>query len=138
MRLIDADALLEKIDTEREILVKDGRLGTEYILVHYVREFIEDAPTVDAVEVGKQAFSGEMKLMPAEDATFANPYKIVLEDLKQVSLFTGKYDAKNGNEHFMFGILTVMEYIADKAENQKYTDMFIDNMNKSKYGVKAE
>lgn len=47
MRLIDADALLEKIDTEREILVKDGRLGTEHILVHYVREFIEDAPTID-------------------------------------------------------------------------------------------
>ncbi len=48
MRPIDADALLEKIDTERDILVKDGRLGTEHILVHYVRNFIEDAPTIDA------------------------------------------------------------------------------------------
>lgn len=66
MRLIDADALLEKIDTEREILVKDGRLGTEHILVHYVREFIEDAPAVDAVEVVKDMFKGEMKLMPLE------------------------------------------------------------------------
>lgn len=51
MRLIDADALLEKIDTERDILVKDGRLGTEHVVVRYVRNFIEDAPTVDAVEV---------------------------------------------------------------------------------------
>lgn len=50
MRLIDADVLLEQIDTEREILVKDGRLGTEHILVHYVREFIEDASTIDAVK----------------------------------------------------------------------------------------
>lgn len=49
MRPIDADALLEKIDTEREILVKDGRLGTEHILVHCVREFVETAPTVDIV-----------------------------------------------------------------------------------------
>ena len=46
MRLIDADALLEKIDAERDMLVADDRLGTEHILVHYVREFIEDAPTV--------------------------------------------------------------------------------------------
>lgn len=122
MRLIDADML--------------PRLGQRGGLVHW--KDIKDAPTVDAVEVIKNAFKGEMKLMPAEDASFTNPYKIVLEDLKQVSLFTGKYDAKNGNEHFMFGILTVMEYIADKAGSKKYTDMFIDNMNRSKYGDKAE
>lgn len=124
MRLIDADALLEKMKkTDRYFnIVFD----------------IEDAPTVDAVEVVKQAFSGEMKLMPAEDATFANPYKTVLEDLKQVSMFTGRFDAKNGNKHFMFGILAVMEYIADKAGNKEYVDMFLDNMNKSVYGDKAE
>lgn len=123
MRLIDADALLEKMKkTDRYFNIKFD---------------IEDAPTVDAIEVVKQMFNGEMKLMPAEDATFANPYKIVLEDLRQVPLFAGKYDAKNGSEHFMFGILTVMEYIADKAGNKEYTDMFIDNMNKSKYGDKA-
>lgn len=68
MRLIDADALLQKIDTERDILVKDGRLGTEHILVHYVREFIEDAPTVDAVEVVKDMLKGEMKLKPMKQA----------------------------------------------------------------------
>ena len=112
MRLIDADALLEQIDTEREILVQDGRLGAEHILVHYVREFIEDAP-------------------------FANPYKIVLEDLRQVPMFTGMFDAKNGNKYFMFGVLAVLEYIADKAGDEEYIDMFLDNMNKSVYGDKA-
>ena len=66
MRLIDADALLEQIDTERDILAMDGRLGTEHILVHYVREFIENAPTVDAVEIVKDMLKGEMKLMPLE------------------------------------------------------------------------
>lgn len=123
MRLIDADALPRLEGCGGLVPWKD----------------IKDAPTVDAIEVVKQMFNGEMKLklMPAEDAPTANPYKIVLEDLKQVSLFTGKYDAKNGNEHFMFGILTVMEYIADKAGHKEYTDMFIDNMNKAKYGDKA-
>lgn len=51
MRPIDADALLEQIDAERERLVKVGMLGAEHIVTHYVRNFIEDAPTIDAVEV---------------------------------------------------------------------------------------
>lgn len=51
MRLIDADALIKQIDTEREFLAMNGNLGAEHILVHYVRNFIEDAPTIDAVEV---------------------------------------------------------------------------------------
>ena len=47
MRMIDADALIKQIDTERERLVKIGLLGSEHLLVHYVREFIEDAPTIE-------------------------------------------------------------------------------------------
>ena len=113
MRLIDADALLEQIDTERDILAMDGRLGAEHILVHYVREFIEDAPT-------------------------ANPYGLVLEGLRQMSMFTGRYDARHGNVNFMFGVLAVLEYIADKAGDEEYIDKFLDNMNKSVYGDKAE
>lgn len=70
-------------------------------------------------------------------APTVDAYKIVLEDLKQVSLFTGKYDAKNWNEHFVWGGLTVLEYIASKAGNEEYSDMFIENMNKSVYRDKA-
>lgn len=73
---------------------------------------------------------------PKESST-VNPYKIVLEDLKEVPMFTGKYDAKNGRKHFMFGIMTVMEYIAGKAGDEEYSDMFLENMNKSVYGDKA-
>ena len=47
MRLIDADVLIKQIDTEREQLAKLGMLGAEHIVTHYVRNFIEDAPTVD-------------------------------------------------------------------------------------------
>ena len=39
-------------------------------------------------------------------------FEIVLNELKEVPLFVGQYDAKNGNEHYMHGISTVMEFIA--------------------------
>ena len=39
-------------------------------------------------------------------------YKIVFDDLIQCNLFKGIHDAKNGNVFFMYGIATVMEYIA--------------------------
>lgn len=43
-------------------------------------------------------------------------YRIVYEDLtKDDWLFTGKYDAENGNKHFMYGVATVMEKIAYEA-----------------------
>lgn len=72
MRLIDADALIEKIDTEREILVKDGRLGTEHILVHYVREFIEDAPTIGTLEGCEGCKHWVYKSNFGEDCEFDN------------------------------------------------------------------
>lgn len=71
-------------------------------------------------------------------APTVDAYKIVLEDLKEVPMFMGKYDAKNGNIHFMYGISTVLEYIADKAGDEEYRDIFVDNLNKSVYGDKAE
>ena len=49
--LISRAALLDDIDSERGILIEDGRLGAEHIVVHHARRLIEDAPTVDAVEV---------------------------------------------------------------------------------------
>lgn len=91
-----------------------------------------------ADEIVKDMFKGEMKLMPLKDALAANPYGLVLEGLRQMPMFTGRYDAKHGNVNFMFGVLAVLEYIADKAGNEEYIDMFLDNMNKSVYGDKAE
>lgn len=131
MRLIDADALGYEVAEEYGV---DG--GSDDVNVIY--GMINNAPTVDAVEVIKKMFDGEIKLMPLEDAPAANPYGLVLEDLKQVPMFTGKYDAKNGNIHFMYGISTVLEYIADKAGDEEYEGMFLDNLNKSAYGDKAE
>ena len=47
MKIINADAVLAKIDKEREYLVARGQLGAEHILVKYCRDFIEDAPPVE-------------------------------------------------------------------------------------------
>lgn len=63
--------------------------------------------------------------------TKSDAYKIVLEDLKQVGLFTGHYDAINGNKSFMYGISTVMEEIAYKVDEEtgrNFTDWFTGNM----------
>ena len=47
-------------------------------------------------------------------------------------LFMGVYDAENGNEQFMNGIETVMEYIAEKAGRTKsFRSIFNGNIKRS-------
>lgn len=46
VRLIDANALLERVDEEREYLKARGQFGAEHILVHNFRDLIDNAPTV--------------------------------------------------------------------------------------------
>lgn len=62
-------------------------------------------------------------------------YKIVFNDLIKCNMFVGKYDARNGNEDFMYGINTVMEYIAYAINNKTgnfFTEKFTKNMIESK------
>ena len=47
MRLIDADAVVEQADKEREYLKARGLLGAEHVLTKYLRNLVEDAPTVE-------------------------------------------------------------------------------------------
>lgn len=42
-------------------------------------------------------------------------YKIVFNDLSKLSMYSGRYDAKNGNVHFQYGMWTVLEHIAYNA-----------------------
>lgn len=65
-------------------------------------------------------------------------YKIVYDDIivNGPNLFQGVYDAKNGNTHFIYGIATVMEYIAIKTGNDEkdwddFQDLFFKNMEES-------
>lgn len=60
-------------------------------------------------------------------------YKIVYEDMKKnaPSLFFGKYDAIHGNEKYMHGICTVMEFIASHLEENddgEYQETFLNNL----------
>ena len=64
-------------------------------------------------------------------------YKIVYEDMIQseCGLLVGNYDAVNGRKEFMYGISTVMEWIAyrvSEEEGDAFSDVFIKNMIKKK------
>lgn len=59
-------------------------------------------------------------------------YRLVLNDLSELRLLTGVYDAKNGSDTFMYGVQTVMETIAFEAQDFDFEDMFIQNMAESK------
>lgn len=59
-------------------------------------------------------------------------YTTVFYDLMDMDcgILVGKYDARNGSESFMYGIHTVMELIAAKADEDyfEFSDMFTRNM----------
>lgn len=84
--------------------------------------------------------SSEEEINPS---TLRCAYSMVLADLMNKSpLLTGKYDAENGKESFMYGIGTVMEYIAggtgDENLLNKFEDMFYDNLVLSEIKAKAK
>ena len=63
--------------------------------------------------------------------------QLVLE-MMECPLFRGEYDAKNGSESFMYGISTVMEYLASCVDDtfcQEISDVFTHNMVKSQEKV---
>lgn len=63
-------------------------------------------------------------------------YQMVFNDLRECRMFQGHYDAINGNPHFMTGIETIMEVIANRAYDEQYAETFADifarNMARSK------
>lgn len=66
-------------------------------------------------------------------------YQMVFSDLRECPMFQGRYDAFNGNEHFMRGIETVMELIAQRGHNaefaEKFAEAFAFNVQRSKESV---
>ena len=58
--------------------------------------------------------------------------------MMECPMFRGEYDAKHGSESFMYGITTVMEYLASLVDDtfyQKVSDIFTHNMVKSQEKV---
>lgn len=69
---------------------------------------------------------------PQTHLTEDDAFYIVYKDLtKDEGVFTGRYDVKNGSEKYMYGVCSVMEYIAYKVGEDCYdafTDRFTKNM----------
>ena len=49
--------------------------------------------------------------------------KDIIEEMRECKMFEGHYDAKNGQPEFMYGISTVMEYLAYMVSDE-YGDSF--------------
>lgn len=66
-------------------------------------------------------------------------YQMVFNGLYQCPMFQGHYDAFNGNEHYMRGIETVMEAIAQRSHNEglveHFSNVFALNVERSKRNV---
>ena len=62
----------------------------------------------------------------------------LVSKMMECPMFRGEYDAKHGSESFMYGITTVMEYLASLVDDtfyQKVSDTFTHNMAKSQEKV---
>lgn len=60
--------------------------------------------------------------------------KEVLEEMKQIGIFNGTFDAVNGSWEFMHGVACVMEYLAGRVSEEyleKFSEEFYKNMEKS-------
>lgn len=58
----------------------------------------------------------------------------LLEEMKQIGIFNGTFDAKNGSWEFMHGVGCVMEYLAAQVSDEylyNFQEEFYGNFNKS-------
>ena len=58
----------------------------------------------------------------------------VVEHMSECGLFCGRYDAKHGSKKFMYGVSTVMEYLAylvSEEFGEQIDSEFLKNMKKS-------
>lgn len=65
--------------------------------------------------------------------------KGIIEEMRECNMFNGIYDAKNGKEDFMYGIATVMEWLAYMVSDEygdNFSDTFINNLITSEQKVK--
>lgn len=65
--------------------------------------------------------------------------KGIIKEMSEIGIFTGKYDAKNGKEDFMYGIEAVMEclaYMVSDEYGDSFSDTFIKNLIASEQEVK--
>ena len=62
----------------------------------------------------------------------------LVSKMMECPMFRGEYDAEHGDESFMYGISTVMEYLSSQVDDtfcQNVSDIFNRNMVKSQKKV---
>lgn len=74
-------------------------------------------------------------LQELEEQLLRSSAQVVLDKLKECDLFYGRYDAKHGNEHFMYGVSTVMEAIAHYAGDDGFEEEFLIHMQESEDAI---
>ena len=64
--------------------------------------------------------------------------KEVLEEMKQIGIFNGTFDAVNGSWEFMHGVACVMAYLAEQVSeeyaiefNEEFTNNFVISVDKA-------
>lgn len=60
--------------------------------------------------------------------------KEILDEMQEIGIFNGTFDAKNGSWEFMHGVACVMEYLAYQVSEdygEKFSEEFFKNMEKS-------
>jgi len=69
-------------------------------------------------------------------------FEIVFNKLKECPLFCGKYDAAHGDDHFMYGVGTVMEYISYYISDEvgmvfegEFANNIVESKEKAKNGI---
>ncbi len=58
----------------------------------------------------------------------------LLNEMRQIGIFNGHFDAKNGSWEFMNGVLCVMEYLANEVSREyceEFREEFIKNFRES-------
>lgn len=64
--------------------------------------------------------------------------KGIIEEMCECGMFKGKYSGKHESLGFMYGISTVMEYLAYKISDEygnDFSDIFLENLNISEQEV---
>ena len=75
-----------------------------------------------------------MTMLNLNDNEKAVVKKVIETIMQNEGLFAGNYDAVNGNPDFMYGISSLLEYLAyavDETFGNKIDDAFLKNMLKS-------
>ena len=64
--------------------------------------------------------------------------KGIIEEMCECGMFKGRYSGKHGNLEFMYGISTVMEYLAYRVSDEygdNFSDIFLENLSISEQEV---